>query len=78
MKRLQSILLTGVMLVLPAIAEAKTMALLVGPADYNTQSGITDLLGPRNDVSILWRALKSRRAHPPQHASSFPSHPKSF
>ncbi len=60
MKRLQSILVAGAMLALPAIAEAKTMALLVGSADYNTQSGITDLLGPRNDVSILWRALKSR------------------
>ncbi len=58
MGRLKSLLLAGVMLACPAVAEAKTMALLVGVADYDEASGITDLLGPRNDVSILWRALK--------------------
>ena len=47
-------------LVSPSLAQAKTMALLVGVADYNEASGIHDLLGPRNDVSILWRALKAR------------------
>ena len=57
------------MLALPAIAmsgtaHAKTMALLVGVADYDEANGIHDLLGPRNDVSILWRALKARGADP--------------
>ena len=60
MKRLKSLLLAGAMVICPAMAEAKTMALLVGVADYNEASGIHDLLGPRNDVSILWRALKQR------------------
>jgi len=45
-------------------ADAKTMALLVGVADYNEASGIHSLLGPRNDVSIMWRALKARGASP--------------
>ena len=69
MKLLKSVLCAGAMLALPAIvmsqtAEAKTMALLVGVADYNDDNGITDLLGPRNDVSILWRALKARGTDP--------------
>ncbi len=46
------------------MADAKTHALLVGVADYNEASGIQDLLGPRNDVSILWRALKARGVDP--------------
>jgi hypothetical protein len=41
-------------------AEARTRALLVGVADYNEASGIRDLLGPRNDVTIMWRMLTSR------------------
>src|SRR5262245_57144787 len=45
-------------------AEAKTRMLLVGVADYNEESGIRDLLGPRNDVSIMWRLFKSRGADP--------------
>lgn len=45
-------------------AEAKTMALLVGVADYNEESGIHDLLGPRNDVTMIWRALKARGTDP--------------
>ncbi|WP_373502751.1 caspase family protein, partial [Aestuariivirga sp.] len=60
MKRLKTLLLAGALLAAPVAAEAKTMALLVGVADYNEASGIKDLLGPRNDVSILWRALKDR------------------
>ena len=60
MKRLKTLLLAGALLASPAAAQAKTMALLVGVADYNEGSGIKDLLGPRNDVSILWRALKAR------------------
>ena len=40
------------------------MALLVGVADYNELSGIHDLLGPRNDVTMIWRALKARGAKP--------------
>jgi hypothetical protein len=61
LKRLKSLLLAGALLALPAHAEARTMALLVGVADYNEASGIRDLLGPRNDVSILWRAAISPR-----------------
>lgn len=60
MKRFKTLLLAGAMLAFPNLAEARTMALLVGVADYNEESGITDLLGPRNDVTILWRALKHR------------------
>jgi Caspase domain len=41
-------------------AEAKTRALLVGVADYNEASGIRDLLGPRNDVTMIWRMLTAR------------------
>jgi hypothetical protein len=52
----------GVMLVLAVSSEAKarTLALLVGVADYDT-AGIHDLLGPRNDVTLMWRALKARQ-----------------
>ena len=45
-------------------AEAKTRMLLIGVADYNEESGIRDLLGPRNDVSIMWRLFKSRGVDP--------------
>ena len=45
-------------------AEAKTRMLLVGVADYNDESGIRDLLGPRNDVSIMWRLFKARGVDP--------------
>ncbi len=45
-------------------AEARTRMLLVGAADYNEASGIRDLLGPRNDVSIMWRLFKSRGVAP--------------
>ena len=45
---------------LPVSAEARTLALLVGVADYAEGSGINDLLGPRNDVTMIWRALKAR------------------
>lgn len=45
-------------------AEAKTRMLLIGSADYNEASGIRDLLGPRNDVSIMWRLFKSRGVDP--------------
>jgi hypothetical protein len=48
----------------PSDAEAKTRMLLVGSADYNEASGIRDLLGPRNDVSIMWRLFKSRGVDP--------------
>lgn len=45
-------------------AGARTLALLVGVADYNEASGIRDLLGPRNDVTVVWRALKQRGVDP--------------
>jgi hypothetical protein len=45
-------------------AEARTRALLVGVADYNEASGIRDLFGPRNDVTIMWRLLTSRGVDP--------------
>lgn len=64
MKLFRTLLLAGAMFALPSLAEARTLALLVGVADYNEASGIKDLLGPRNDVSILWRALKQRGASP--------------
>lgn len=62
MKHLKAMLLAGALLILPtASAQAsRTMALLVGVADYTDASGIKDLHGPRNDVSILWRALQQR------------------
>lgn len=49
---------------LTSAAEAKTRMLLIGVADYNDASGIRDLLGPRNDVSIMWRLFKSRGVAP--------------
>jgi hypothetical protein len=49
---------------LSTAVEAKTIALLVGVADYDEANGIRDLHGPRNDVSIMWRLLKSRGADP--------------
>ena len=49
---------------LPTQAEARTRMLLIGSADYNDASGIRDLLGPRNDVSIMWRLFKSRGVDP--------------
>ncbi len=67
MKLLKAVLCAGAILALPAMSEpvlAKTHALLVGVANYNDDNGITDLLGPRNDVSILWRALKARGVDP--------------
>ncbi len=64
MKTLKVVILAGAMMACTTLAQAKTMALLVGVADYNEASGITDLLGPRNDVSILWRALKARDVKP--------------
>ncbi len=64
MKRLKTLLLAGAMILAPGLAQAKTMALLVGVADYNEESGIHDLLGPRNDVTIMWRALKGRGVAP--------------
>lgn len=47
-----------------AQAEAKTRMLLIGVAHYNEESGIRSLLGPRNDVSIMWRLFKSRGVDP--------------
>jgi hypothetical protein len=44
-------------------AEAKTRMLLVGVAHYD-DSAIRSLLGPRNDVSIMWRLFKSRGVKP--------------
>ncbi len=64
MKFLGFVLLAGACWLIPAVAEARTMALLVGVADYTEQSGIRDLFGPRNDVSMLWRALKQRDVKP--------------
>ncbi|MFO0993393.1 MAG: caspase family protein [Hyphomicrobiales bacterium] len=49
---------------LTSTVEAKTIALLVGVADYDEANGIRDLQGPRNDVTIMWRLLKSRGADP--------------
>ncbi|MBL8907177.1 MAG: caspase family protein [Rhizobiales bacterium] len=49
---------------LSTAVEAKTLALLVGVADYDEANGIRDLHGPRNDVTIMWRLLKSRGADP--------------
>ena len=49
---------------LSTTVEAKTLALLVGVADYDAANGIRDLRGPRNDVTIMWRLLKSRGADP--------------
>lgn len=48
----------------PAVVQARTLALLVGVADYDASNGIRDLHGPRNDVTIMWRMLKTRGANP--------------
>jgi len=64
MALLRALLLAGACFVSAAAAEARTFAVMVGVADYNDASGIHDLLGPRNDVSILWRALKARDVKP--------------
>jgi hypothetical protein len=45
---------------LAATAHAKDRALLIGVADYENNPAITDLEGPRNDVSLIWRMLKER------------------
>ncbi len=64
MKFLKPLLLSGaISLAAATSAAAKTHALLIGVADYDTDA-IHDLLGPRNDVSILWRALKRRDVKP--------------
>jgi len=49
---------------LPTALEAKTLGLLVGVADYDASNGIRDLYGPRNDVTVMWRMLKSRGSNP--------------
>ncbi|MCB1377657.1 MAG: caspase family protein [Alphaproteobacteria bacterium] len=64
MKFLRLLFLLGAILAAPPTVEARTLGLLIGVADYNDASGIRDLLGPRNDVTILWRALKARGAEP--------------
>ncbi|MGE0006713.1 MAG: caspase domain-containing protein [Parvibaculaceae bacterium] len=67
---MKKLLLAGTasaLLALPGLqlqAEARTRMLLVGVADYNEESGIRDLLGPRNDVSIMWRLFKARGVDP--------------
>src|SRR5687768_12905937 len=48
---------------LSSTAEAKTRMLLIGVASYE-ETAIRDLLGPRNDVSIMWRLFKSRGVAP--------------
>lgn len=40
-------------------AAARSRALLVGASAYTGNDGITDLNGPRNDVTMMWRYLKS-------------------
>lgn len=45
-------------------ALARTQALLVGVADYTESKTITDLKGPRNDVTLLWRLLQKRNVKP--------------
>jgi Caspase domain len=46
-------------LLMPAPALAKTHALLFGVADYSGDA-FPDLRGPRNDVTLMWHALKAR------------------
>jgi hypothetical protein len=54
-------LLVGILCVLFAdLAGAKDRALLIGVADYDNNPSIADLQGPRNDVTLMWRALKAR------------------
>ena len=40
-------------------AEAKSRALLIGASEYTSNDQIKDLAGPRNDVTAMWRYLKS-------------------
>lgn len=63
MKRLLSLFtaLAGLAFCVPA--QAKTIALLVGVAKYD-EPKIPSLLGPRNDVTMIWRALKARGVDP--------------
>ena len=51
---------------LSSAAEARTRALLIGVAEYNKESGIPSLLGPRNDVTILWRLFTKTRGVKPE------------
>jgi hypothetical protein len=40
-------------------AQAKNRALLIGASEYTRNDSVKDLNGPRNDVTIMWRYLKS-------------------
>ena len=51
---------------LSTAAEARTRMLLIGVASYNKESGIPSLLGPRNDVTILWRHFTKLRGIDPK------------
>lgn len=62
-RRLQLIIGLIFLLFSGVAAEARTRVLLVGVANYDVP-GIHDLLGPRNDVTLLWRALKERQVDP--------------
>jgi hypothetical protein len=44
---------------LAGIAEARDRALLIGVSAYDNDA-ITDLQGPPNDVTLVWRALRAR------------------
>jgi hypothetical protein len=64
MKILKALVLAWLVAAASGHAEARTLALLVGVAAYNEASGIHSLLGPRNDVTMIWRALKARGVSP--------------
>jgi hypothetical protein len=64
LRRLLPVITLGAaMLAAASAAEARTRAVLVGVANYDAP-GIHDLLGPRNDVTMIWRALQARQVKP--------------
>ncbi|MGE3830794.1 MAG: caspase domain-containing protein [Parvibaculaceae bacterium] len=54
------------LLALSSAAEARTRMLLIGVANYNKESGIPSLLGPRNDVTMMWRLFTKLRGVDPK------------
>lgn len=60
MRRLACFVMLGFLLLTAAAnpAHARALALLIGVAGYDDDSHVAHLLGPRNDVTIMWRLLK--------------------
>ncbi len=55
--------LIAVIAVTAGEAKAERYALLIGVSDYDNEN-IRDLHGPRNDVAMMWRRLKTQNLKP--------------